>query len=164
MTGGEPSAGSSADLGHVEHACRLAEESVVAGGGPFGAVVVRRGEVVATGANRVTVDLDPTAHAEVVALRAAGSALGTHDLRGCTLYASCHPCPMCLASAWWARVDRVVYAATIDAAAAAGFDDRRFWAGIADLSRAPAPPEHLPTAASARPFVAWDAHPGRRAY
>src|SRR5690606_1587565 len=92
-------------------------------GGPFGALVVRAGEVLATGENRVLSSHDPTAHAEIVALRAAALRAGTHELRGATLYASCEPCPMCLAAAWWARVDRVIFAATREDAAAAGFDD-----------------------------------------
>jgi len=92
-------------------------------GGPFGAVIVHEGKVVGEGSNRVTTTMDPTAHAEIVALRDAAKNLGRFDLRGCVLYTSCEPCPMCLAAVYWARVDRVVYAATQDEAAAAGFDD-----------------------------------------
>ena len=92
-------------------------------GGPFGAVIVRGGEVIASGCNQVTSSHDPTAHAEVVAIRAAARALGTHSLVGCTIYASCEPCPMCLAAIYWARLDRLYFACTSADAAAAGFDD-----------------------------------------
>jgi len=92
-------------------------------GGPFGAVIVRDGEIVGRGCNRVTVDNDPTAHAEIVAIRDACRRLGTFSLAGCEIYSSCEPCPMCLAAIYWARLDRLYYAATRDDAAAAGFDD-----------------------------------------
>src|SRR6188474_3238404 len=96
----------------LARALELARDSVGAGGGPFGAVLVRDGEVLGEGTNRVTSDCDPTAHAEVVALRRACARLASHDLAGAVLYASCEPCPMCLGAALWARVARVVYAAT----------------------------------------------------
>jgi guanine deaminase len=92
-------------------------------GGPFGAVVARDDLSIAEGWNQVTTALDPTAHAEVVAIRKACQALGTFRLEGCTLYASCEPCPMCLAAAYWARVSRIVFGATRADAAVAGFDD-----------------------------------------
>ncbi len=97
------------------------------GGGPFGAVVVKDGELVAIGQNRVTRDLDPTAHAEVLAIRSACAELGDFALTGCSLYASCEPCPLCVSAALWSRVDRVVYAADRDDAARGGFDDRAFY-------------------------------------
>jgi guanine deaminase len=95
-------------------------------GGPFGAVVVRQGRIIGRGWNRVLIDHDPTAHAEIVALRAACQMLGTHVLAGSDIYASCDPCPMCLAAIHWARVDRIWYAASSRDAAKAGFDDVRF--------------------------------------
>lgn len=104
-------------------AIALAQDNVARGGGPFGAVVARDGEVVATGVNRVTADCDPTAHAEVRAIRAAAALLGTFDLRGCELFSSCEPCPMCLGAVYWARLDRLFYASTKADAAGAGFDD-----------------------------------------
>lgn len=104
-------------------AIALAQDNVTRGGGPFGAVVARNGEVVATGVNRVTADCDPTAHAEVRAIRAAAARLGTFDLRGCELFSSCEPCPMCLGAVYWARLDRLFYASTKADAAGAGFDD-----------------------------------------
>ncbi len=96
-------------------------------GGPFGAVVVRDGVIIGRGFNRVTLDNDPTAHAEVVAIRDACSAVGSFDLRGCDIFASCEPCPMCLGAILWARLDRVFYGATREDAAAVGFDDAEFY-------------------------------------
>ena len=112
------------DTPFLREAIRLARVRMLQGrGGPFGAVVARDGIIVARGWNAVTSSLDPTAHAEVVAIRRACRRLGTFSLAGCVLYASCEPCPMCLAAAYWARVDRLVYAASRDDAARAGFDD-----------------------------------------
>lgn len=89
----------------------------------FGAVIARNGEIVATGVNRVTPDCDPTAHAEVSAIRAAAKALGTFDLSGCEIYTSCEPCPMCLGAIYWAHLDRMYYGNNKHGAAAIGFDD-----------------------------------------
>jgi len=100
-------------------------------GGPFGAVVARGGEVIGEGWNRVLESHDPTAHAEVTAIRAACAKLGSHTLEGATLYTSCEPCPMCLASALWARVDRIVWANSRADAAAIGFDDSEFYEQVA---------------------------------
>ncbi len=107
----------------LRRAIALSVENVATGGGPFGAVVARGGEIVAEGVNRVTTLHDPTAHAEVQAIRAAAARLGTFDLSGCTIYSSCEPCPMCLSAIYWARLDRLVYAGTKEDAARAGFDD-----------------------------------------
>ncbi|MBL8706209.1 MAG: nucleoside deaminase [Rhodospirillales bacterium] len=100
-------------------------------GGPFGAVVVKDGRIVGEGANCVTTTNDPTAHAEVVAIREACRELGTHDLAGATIYTSCEPCPMCLTAILWARIGRMVYACDRDDAAAAGFDDSWFYEQVA---------------------------------
>ncbi|TWF93528.1 guanine deaminase [Saccharopolyspora dendranthemae] len=121
----------------MTRAIELATTSVHNGGGPFGAVIVRDGEIVATGNNRVTADLDPTAHAEVVAIRNACRELDAFSLAGCMLVTSCEPCPMCLASAMWARVERVLFAADRDDAAAAGFDDRAFYDAMVDPAQNP---------------------------
>lgn len=107
----------------MRHAIALAVENVKNGGGPFGAVVVRNGEIVATGVNRVTPDNDPTAHAEVKAIRAACTKLGTFDLSGCVIYSSCEPCPMCLGAIYWAHIDKIYYGANQHDAAAVNFDD-----------------------------------------
>ena len=107
----------------MREAIRLSAENVEKGGGPFGAVIVKNGEIVATAVNRVTSNNDPTAHAEVSAIRAAGQKLGTFDLSGCDIYTSCEPCPMCLGAIYWAHIDRMFYACNKDDAADAGFDD-----------------------------------------
>lgn len=107
----------------MREAIALAVESVAAGGGPFGAVVVKDGRIVSRGSNRVTLANDPTAHAEVNAIRQAAAALGTFDLSGCELYTSCEPCPMCLGAIYWAHIDKVYYGCTKADAKEAGFDD-----------------------------------------
>jgi guanine deaminase len=107
----------------MRRAIALALDNVRCGGGPFAAVIVKNGRVVAEGANRVTSTNDPTAHAEVVAIREACRALGDFQLAGCDLYTTCEPCPMCLGAIYWARPARVFYAGDAADAAAAGFDD-----------------------------------------
>ncbi len=108
----------------LRHAIALSMENVRLGrGGPFAALVVKDGRAVGVGANRVTLTNDPTAHAEIVAIREACRALGTFQLSGCALYASCEPCPMCLAAIYWARIERVYFAASAEDASRAGFDD-----------------------------------------
>jgi len=108
----------------MREAIRLSEEGAKSGhGGPFGCVVVRAGQVVGKGSNKVTSTNDPTAHAEMVAIREACKALETFQLADCTLYASCEPCPMCLSAIYWARIPTVYYANTRADAAAIGFDD-----------------------------------------
>ena len=107
----------------MRRAIALSEESVKNGGGPFGAVIARNGEIVAEAANRVTLDHDPTAHAEVSAIRLASRKLGTFNLSGCDIYTSCEPCPMCLGAIYWARLDNVYYANNREDAANIGFDD-----------------------------------------
>lgn len=111
----------------LDHAIRIAVENVERDGGPFGAVVVLPDGRAAYGVNRVTDSLDPTAHAEVSAIRAACKLAGTFNLTGAVLYTSCYPCPMCLAASMWARLERIEYAATPEEAAAGGFDDRAFY-------------------------------------
>jgi guanine deaminase len=108
----------------LRRAIALATRNVLtAAGGPFAAVVVRDCKIVGEGANSVTTTNDPTAHGEVNAIRAAAKSLGTFSLAGCALYTSCEPCPMCLAAAYWARVDAIYYGASAADAARAGFDD-----------------------------------------
>ena len=108
----------------MEEAIRLSLENMRSGrGGPFGAVIVKDGKVISRGFNQVTSANDPTAHAEVVAIREACKALNTFSLEGCEIYTSCEPCPMCLSAIYWARIDRVFYGNTKDDAAAIAFDD-----------------------------------------
>lgn len=111
------------DREFMQRAIDLAAESVKKGGGPFGAVVVKDGKVIAESANSVTPDNDPTAHAEVNAIRLACKKLGTFMLDGCEIYASCEPCPMCLGAIYWAHIKTIYYAGTRSDAAKAGFDD-----------------------------------------
>ncbi len=116
----------------MQEAIRLSIEQMRAGkGGPFGAVVVKDGQIIARGFNQVTSSNDPTAHAEVTAIREACKALGTFQLEGCELYTSCEPCPMCLGAIYWARPDKVYYANTQVDAAAIGFDDQFIYDEIA---------------------------------
>ncbi|MDZ7315164.1 MAG: nucleoside deaminase [candidate division KSB1 bacterium] len=116
------------DIRFLKRAIQLAEEKSSDGKhGPFGAVIVKEGRILAEGWNQVVATFDPTAHAEVVAIRQACRLIGTWELSRCTLYASCEPCPMCLAAVYWARIERVVYAADRRDAAAAGFDDERLY-------------------------------------
>ncbi len=120
--------GSDLDERLLREAIDLARDHMRSGsGGPFGALIARDGEVVARGWNQVTSELDPTAHAEVVAIRRACASLRDFRLDGCTLYASCEPCPMCLAATYWARIDRVVFGAGRSDAASIGFDDSRIY-------------------------------------
>ena len=155
---------SAADQQHLEHAIALARASVADGGGPFGAVVVTADGRAFEGANQVTATNDPTAHAEVVAIRAAAAGSGGFDLSGTVLYASCEPCPMCLAAALWARVDRVVFGADRHDAAAAGFDDAAFYDYFASDDRSLMPVAQLLAATRSDPFDAWRADADRTAY
>ena len=107
----------------MREAIRLSIENVKNGGGPFGAVIVKDGRIIATGTNRVTANNDPTAHAEVSAIREACLKLDTFDLSGCEIYTSCEPCPMCLGAIYWAHLDRIYYGNNKADAAAIGFDD-----------------------------------------
>ncbi|MEM7102243.1 MAG: nucleoside deaminase [Bacteroidota bacterium] len=112
------------DKAFLREAIRLSIENVNEdAGGPFGAVIVKDGEIIAKGSNKVTVINDPTAHAEVMAIRNACAELEDFNLEGCTIYTSCEPCPMCLSAIYWARVERIVYANSRQDAAAIGFDD-----------------------------------------
>ena len=146
-------------------AIALAERNVTEGGGPFGALVVQDGAVLAEGQNRVTRDLDPTAHAEVQAIRAACRAVGDFALPRATLYTSCEPCPLCLSTALWARVARVVYAADRHDAARGGFDDREFYELFTrGADTWPVTIDARPVPGRAAPFDAWLASPDRVEY
>jgi guanine deaminase len=154
------------DRRYLARAVALSREHMEKGeGGPFGAVIVRDGEILAEGWNEVTSTNDPTAHAEVIAIRRACRAVGDFSLRGATLYTSCEPCPMCLASAFWARVDRIVYANTRADAAAIGFDDAFIYDEIPKHPGERAlPAEHLPLEEARAVFEAWLAKPDRVEY
>lgn len=150
----------------MRRAIELASQGVITDcGGPFGAVIVRDGQILAEGENCVTSSGDPTAHAEVVAIRRACERLGTHILEGCEIYASCEPCPMCLGAIGWARLDRLYYGATRQDAAAAGFDDEILYV---ELAKAPEDRElettRLLEEESARPFQVWEGKQDRTPY
>ena len=119
----------------MRRAIQLSLESVKHGGGPFGAVIVKEGKIIAEAANRVTLDNDPTAHAEVNAIRQAARSLGRFDLSGCDIYTSCEPCPMCLGAIYGAHLDHIYYGCNRRDAADAGFDDEFIYQ---ELSLAPA--------------------------
>ena len=119
----------------MRRAIQLSLESVKHGGVPFGAVIVKEGKIIAEAANRVTLDNDPTAHAEVNAIRQAARSLGRFDLSGCDIYTSCEPCPMCLGAIYWAHLDHIYYGCNRRDAADAGFDDEFIYQ---ELSLAPA--------------------------
>ncbi|MDD9944520.1 MAG: nucleoside deaminase [Myxococcales bacterium] len=142
---------------HLSEAIVEAIRGVESGaGGPFGAVIVRAGDVIGRGHNRVLVSADPTAHAEIVAIRDACARLGHHSLAGAVLYASCEPCPMCWGASAWARIDRIYYAATRDEAAAVGFDDARLHAQLEKPGSERAMPlVHLQHPDARGPFDAW---------
>jgi guanine deaminase len=113
------------EIGYMKEAIRLSIENVESGrGGPFGAIIVKAGKIIATGTNQVTASNDPTAHAEIVAIRRACEVLKSFQLDGCEIYCSCEPCPMCLGAIYWARPDKIFFANTKDDAAKINFDDK----------------------------------------
>jgi guanine deaminase len=141
------------------------ENARTGSGGPFAALVVKSGEILGSGINRVTSSCDPTAHAEIVAIREACRRLKGFQLSGCDLYTSCEPCPMCLGAIYWARLDRIFYAAGRDAAAAAGFDDSHIYDQlklVPELRQIPMIP--IACEDAQRPFEEWLRKPDRVAY
>jgi guanine deaminase len=150
----------------MEQAIALATENVTSGrGGPFGAVIVRGGEVVATGVNLVTASTDPTAHAEVVAIRNACRSLGSFRLSGCEIYTSCEPCPMCLAAIYWACCDAIFYGSNSSDAAAAGFDDAFLYEEMKrPLNQRKIPAINLLPEKAISSFDAWRTYAGRIDY
>jgi tRNA(Arg) A34 adenosine deaminase TadA len=150
----------------LRRAIVIADENVAAGrGGPFGAVVVKDGAIVAEGANLVTATNDPTAHAEIVAIRNACRALASFQLTGCAIYASCEPCPMCLGAIYWARPDRLYFAAGREDAEHAGFDDSLIYRELAQPHAARAIPTTQLLAAEGRVVLErWKITPGKIVY
>lgn len=144
------------DIAFLQQAIEMAVDNVRRNGGPFAALVVKDGVVIAAGANQVTRTNDPTAHAEMVAIREACRVLGDFQLSGCDLYSSCEPCPMCLGAVYWARPANVFFAATQQDAAAAGFDDSLIYREIEmPPSQRSIPMRHLVDADATRPFQDW---------
>lgn len=142
----------------MSRAIEISFERMNAGfGGPFGAVIVKDGQVIAEGFNQVTSANDPTAHAEVSAIRAACQKLETFDLSGCDIYTSCEPCPMCLAAVYWARLGHIYYANTREHAAHIGFDDKHIYDEIPKSHEERSIPIiHLPSDAAREVFEAWE--------
>ena len=152
--------------GYLQRAIHLAREGMTASkGGPFGCVIVKDGQVLAEGYNRVTSDQDPTAHAEIVAIREACRRLGTFQLDGCTLFSSCEPCPMCLGAIYWARPEAVYYAGTRGDAARAGFDDALIYEEIAHHGPDRSIPfTHVRVEGAAAVFDDWRHQSGKQSY
>lgn len=149
----------------MARAIALSAAGMAAGGGPFGAVLVRDGRIIGEGCNNVVPGHDPTLHAEIVAIRAACAALGTHDLAGAVLYTSCEPCPMCLGAAWWARCAAVVYGNGRAEAAAIGFDDAAIYDEVAlPLDARRLPMRRLMAAEAWAVFADWDSKPDKARY
>ncbi len=149
----------------MREAIRLSIENVANGGGPFGAVIARNGEIIATGVNRVTANNDPTAHAEVSAIRSASQRLGTFNLSDCEIFTSCEPCPMCLGAIYWARLKKVYYANTKADAKAIGFDDSFIYDELAlpqDKRKLPA--EAMLRNEAIKAFEAWQGKEDKTEY
>jgi tRNA(Arg) A34 adenosine deaminase TadA len=152
--------------GFMKQAIELATENVTSGrGGPFGAIIVRDGVVIATGTNQVTTTNDPTAHAEIVAIRNACATIKDFSLTGCTIYTSCEPCPMCLAAISWSRMEKIFYSATAADAAAAGFDDAFLYDELRKhIGTRKIPEQRLLAERATESFDAWRRHEKRVRY
>jgi guanine deaminase len=149
----------------MREAIRLSIDNIKQGGGPFGAVIVKDGEIIARGANHVVSSNDPTAHAEVTAIREACARLHTYDLSGCEIYSSCEPCPMCLSAIYWAHLSHLYFACTKDDAARIHFDDKFIYQEL----ELPIHERHLPTNTLMRDqalqaFRDWEDKPDKTAY
>ncbi|MCI0522241.1 MAG: nucleoside deaminase [Bacteroidales bacterium] len=146
-------------------AIETASANISDGGGPFGAVVVMEGKVISRSGNRVISEHDPTAHAELLAIRMAAAALGTHDLSDCVIYSSCEPCPMCLGAIYWSGIRRVVYASDRYRAASAGFNDEMIYSELAlDSGSRSIAMDRALTDEGDRVFSLWDNYPGKILY
>lgn len=155
------------DEQYLFEAVMLSRQGMAQGhGGPFGCVIVKDGKVVGQGYNRVTSTNDPTAHAEVVAIRDACARLGSFQLEGCVVYTSCEPCPMCMGAIYWARPLKVIYANTRGDAAAVGFDDQFIYdeLKIEDLTKRKIPFVHIALKEAKEVFETWKAQIGRIEY
>ena len=153
------------DKKFMDRAIALSRQSLEGEGGPFGAVIVRNGNIIAEGTNEVRPSNDPTAHAEIVAIRKACEALNSFQLGGCEIYTSCEPCPMCLGAIYWARPTAVYYANTRKQAAKAGFDDEFIYNELEiPPSQRSIPMHHHPNAEAEDIFTEWKRVPGNRKY
>ncbi|WP_036932237.1 nucleoside deaminase [Prevotella sp. HUN102] len=149
----------------MRRAIALSENSVRNGGGPFGAVIAKDGEIIAEGSNNVTIDTDPTAHAEVSTIRKACKNLGTFDLSGCVIYTSCEPCPMCFGAIYWAHLDKIYYANDRKDAGKIGFDDDFIYEEIAiEPQYRKKPSEILLRNEAINAFKMWELKDDKREY
>lgn len=153
------------DVRFMDMAARLSYDNIDRGGGPFGAVIVRDGEVIATGVNMVTLNNDPTAHAEVSAIRSACAKMNNFKLPGCIVYSSCEPCPMCLSALYWAGVSKIFYGNTKEDAAAIDFSDKFIYDEI-DLppARRHLPGIHVDSSQTIKAFEKWAASTTKTKY
>lgn len=154
------------DKDFIAHAIHLAKKHSASGlNGPFGAVIVRDEKIIGEGWNRVVSSNDPTAHAEVMAIRDACFHLGTYQLNGCTIYTSCEPCPMCLSAIYWARINKIVYACTSEDAANAGFDDQFIYNQLKELpEHRTIKTRHFSTSEGCKVFETWKKNKNRVDY
>ncbi len=149
----------------MKEAIKLSVENVKNGGGPFGAVIVKDGKIVGKGANSVTTHNDPTAHAEIVAIRNAAKELGTFDLSDCTIYTSCEPCPMCLGAVYWAHLSKMYYGNTKKDAAKAGFNDAFIYKEMElPVDKRSIPAERLLSNEAYKAFKMWKENPDKIEY
>lgn len=150
---------------YMKMAAEISAASIDDGGGPFGAVIVKDGHVIATGCNRVTLNNDPTAHAEVMAIREACRRLDTFRLDGCVVYSSCEPCPMCLSALYWAGVRKIFYGNTKEDAASIGFSDKFIYEEIARRGEGRhIPAVHVASRLASAAFEKWAAKPDKVEY
>ena len=153
------------DKRFLREAIEIASSGINSGGGPFGAVISKDGRKIAGSNNRVVLNTDPTAHAEILAIREAALLLKTHDLSGCVLYTSCEPCPMCLGAIYWAGIKRVIYASERYDAAASGFDDDFIYNEISlDPSKRQVTFVRLDDHMAKEVFRKWDNYDGKTSY
>jgi tRNA(Arg) A34 adenosine deaminase TadA len=153
------------DKKFLRKAIEIAESGIKNGGGPFGAVISLNGEIIAESNNRVVLNTDPTAHAEVLAIRQAAGIMGTHNLNRCVLYSSCEPCPMCLGAIYWSGIERVIYASDRLDAAAAGFNDELIYNEISiDPPKRRISFLHMDDPEAQELFRKWEKYDGKVTY
>jgi len=149
----------------MKEAIKLSEDNVKQGGGPFGAVIVKDGRIVGKGANSVVSHTDPTAHAEVMAIREAAKKLGSFDLSGCAIYTSCEPCPMCLGAIYWAHLSKIYYGNSKKNAADAGFNDSFIYKEMElPVDQRSIPAERLLEKEAYKAFKLWEENPDKIEY
>jgi guanine deaminase len=149
----------------LKRAIKIAAEGIKYGGGPFGAVISKEGSIIAESNNKVVLNTDPTAHAEILAIREASAVLKTHDLSSCVLYASCEPCPMCLGAIYWSGIKKVVYASERRDASSAGFDDKLIYEEILlDPSKRQISFVQIKDNEAAAVFRKWEQYDGKTTY